>query len=302
MDAFTPFLNMLFASGLLIPTGVDGLYGRSGTFERVVDGVEGMIQRLGAADGAEVMRFPPGLARLRFEQSGYLKGFPHFAGTVHCFCGDEQAHRNVLRCVESGEDWTGGQAASDIVLTPAACYPIYPVLAARGPFPAEGALLNVASYCFRHEPSLEPTRQQMFRMHEYVRLGRPDQVLAFRQLWLDRAAEAMRQLVLPHEVDVANDPFFGRSGRILAQSQREQALKFEMLVPVNDGAGPTACISFNYHLDHFAQVWELRLADGSPAHSACIGFGIERLVLALFRHHGLDPASWPATVHATLWP
>ena len=41
------------------------------------------------------------------------------------------------------------------------------------------------------------------------------------------------------------------SGRMLAANQREQALKFEMLVPIA-GPTPTAVASFNYHQDHFA--------------------------------------------------
>ena len=35
--------------------------------------------------------------------------------------------------------------------------------------PEKGALIDVFSWCFRHEPSLEPTRMQYFRMREYVR-------------------------------------------------------------------------------------------------------------------------------------
>jgi hypothetical protein len=47
---------------------------------------------------------------------------------------------------------------------------------------------------------------------------------------------------LPHEVDVANDPFFGRGGRVMASSQRELGLKFELLVPIEsvDGSIPVA--------------------------------------------------------------
>ena len=301
MDVETPFREQLFAAGLLIPTGVDGLYGRSGTFEHVVEGLEGMVTRMGGADGAEVMRFPPGLNRSHFERTGYLKGFPNLAGTIHCFCGNERDHRELLRCVDAGEDWTVGQRASDIVLTPAACYPIYPALSARGTLPQGGALVDVSSYCFRHEPSLEPTRQQMFRQREHVRIGTPEEVGRFRELWMERGKAAMRALHLPHVVEVANDPFFGRSGRVLAESQRQQALKFEMLIPVNSKEQPTACISFNYHLDHFGTTWDLRLLDGSAAHSACVGFGLERLTLALFRHHGFHLADWPKEARDTLW-
>ncbi len=295
------FLDRLFDAGLLVRTGVDGLYGRSGAFESVVEALDRLVSRLGGEDGAEVMRFPPGMSRATFERSGYLKGFPHLAGTVHSFCGNEADHARLLACVEAGKDWTDKQAATDIVLTPAACYPLYPTAAARGPLPEGGLLFDLQSYCFRHEPSLEPTRMQLFRMREYVRMGSPDEVLAFRELWLDRGTKMMAGLGLPLAVDLANDPFFGRAGKMLANNQRNQNLKFELNVPVNSVEKPTACLSFNYHQDHFGTTWGLTQADGSVAHTACVGFGLERITLALLRHHGLDLARWPADVRATLW-
>jgi seryl-tRNA synthetase len=301
MLAQRDYLEELLGSGLLIATGVDGLYGRDAIFEGIVQAVDAFATRLGAGDGAEVLRFPPGLNRAHFERSGYLKSFPQLAGTVHSFCGDERGHREILRCVAAGEEWTGQQTASDIVLTPAACYPVYPTIARRGRLPAEGALVDVMSDCYRHEPSREPTRLRMFRMREYIRIGAADQVLAFRELWMTRGRDMMEALALPHEVDVANDPFFGRAGKVLAESQREQRLKFEMLIPVLDGVAPTACLSFNYHVDHFGEIWDIRAADGAIAHTACVGFGLERLTLALLRHHGFDPRHWPSDVRSRLW-
>ena len=44
----------------------------------------------------------------------------------------------------------------------------------------------------------------------------------------------------------------------MAMSQIEQALKFELLVPVRSAEQPTACMSFNYHRDHFGTAWNLR--------------------------------------------
>lgn len=301
MDAQVPLLDQLFATGLLIPTGVDGLYGRSGVFEDIVDRLEALITRYGDNDGAEVFRFPPAIARPEFERSGYMRSFPQLVGTVHCFCGDERAHRGLLRCMDANEDWTAGQQASQVVLTPAACYPVYPALARRGALPTEGWVADVYSYCFRHEPSLEPTRMQFFRQREYVRIGTPDQVAQFRETWMERAQGIAAALELPFELDVANDPFFGRGGKLVGDNQRHQRLKFELLVPVNPDR-PTACVSFNTHLDHFSQVWELRQAGGELAHTGCVGFGMERLTLALLKHHGLDPAYWPAPVRDALWP
>ena len=141
---------------------------------------------------------------------------------------------------------------------------------------------------------------QMFRMREFVRVGTRDQVVAFREQWLEKARDFARELGLPHEVDVANDPFFGRGGRVMASSQRELGLKFELLVPIESVDEPTACMSFNYHQDHFASLWGIELASGEPAQTACVGFGMERLALAVFKHHGLDIGDWPPSVRAAL--
>src|SRR5258706_8251455 len=113
--------------------------------------------------------------------------------------------------------------------------------------PADGALLDVQSWCFRHEPSLDPARQQLFRQHEHVRIGSSEQVLAFREQWLQRGRAIIQSLGVPFDIDVANDPFFGRAGRMLAANQRDQTLKFELLVPITSTEKPTACCSFNYH-------------------------------------------------------
>ena len=82
---------------------------------------------------------------------------------------------------------------------------------------------------------------QCFQVREFVRMGSAEQVLMFRQAWLDRAQGFAAALALPYKIDVAHDPFFGRAGRLLADSQREQRLKYELLIPVADDDKPTAC-------------------------------------------------------------
>jgi len=302
VDPKGAYRDELIAAGLLISTGVDGIYGRSARFEQVVDALQDSITRMTTPDKPELMRFPPLLSRKDFLDSGYLKGFPHLAGTVHCFCGNEADHRRLLECVEEGKDWSDMQEAAEVVVTPAACYPIYPIVARRGPLPAEGLLVDVSSYCFRHEPSIDPCRMQMFRMRENVRIGTAEQVLAFREDWLKRGFAWVEKLELPVAIDLANDPFFGRAGKLMAVGQIDQQLKFEMLVPVTSEENPTACVSCNYHITHFSEIWPLRDQNGEMAHTSCVAFGIERITLALFRHHGFDIDSWPAGVRAELWP
>ena len=294
-------LENLFANGLLFPTGVDGLYGRSGVFEEVIERFEAAVSKLGDPDGAERIHFPPGMARATLEKSGYLKSFPQLAGCVHSFMGGESEHMALLAKLANGEDWSDYSDPTEVCLTPAACYPLYPTVAQRGALPDDGVLFDLKSYCFRHEPSQDPARMQLFRMREYVRIGKPEQVQAFRKSWLDRGQALINALGLPCHVDLANDPFFGRAGKMLANNQRDSGLKFELLVPITSEEKPTACLSFNYHQDHFGTNWGLAFADGTPAHSACVGFGLERVAIALFRHHGPDVKAWPAAVRKVLW-
>jgi seryl-tRNA synthetase len=292
------FRDALVERGLLVATGVPGVYGRSAEFEDTLRRVDELVGRTGAADRPEVMRFPPVLPRTTFERSGFLKSFPHLVGAIHTFTGNERSHRSVLDAVERGQDWSTTFVPAALVLTPAACYPVYPQL--RGTLPSQGRLVDVMSYCFRHEPSVDAGRMQMFRMHEHVRAGDPETISAWRATWLARVDRFVEALGLDAHRDAASDPFFGRAGKLLADSQRDQGLKTEVVAPISSDEEPTAIISLNYHQDHFGQLYGITAADGSVAHTSCIGFGLERITLALYRRHSLDRLAWPPPVRNTL--
>ncbi len=295
------FRDELIRAGLLIPTGVPGLFGRGQVFEDVLERFDRLITTVGQDDGAEVLRFPPAINRGDFECSGFLKSFPQLAGTVFSFEGTPQEHMQLLDLIHEGKDWSEYQTMTDVSFTPAACYPLYPMAAKRGPVPASGSLFDVFSYCFRHEPSEDPARMQLFRMREYVLMASADVVVPWRDRWIERGQSVLQSVGLPVVADLANDPFFGRGGRMLALDQREQSLKFELVIPICSEEKPTAVMSFNYHQDHFGTAFGLRTDTGETAHTACVGFGMERIALALFKTHGLDTKEWPASVRERLW-
>lgn len=297
----TAFLDDLIESRLLIESGVPGVYGRGTAFEDVRLAFDRLVTEAAAPDEPESLAFPPLLPRAQLESMGYLKSFPHLAGSVFGFDGDESDASQMNEVAERHEDWSGFQEMTDLVLVPAACYPVYPAIAARGPLAAGGVTVDAGdSYVFRHEPSGDPARLQMFHQRELVRIGEPETVQGWRNAWRDRSLDLLGGLGLDVAADVASDPFFGRKGRFLAASQKEQALKFEVSAMIA-GPEPTALASFNYHEDHFTSTYGTELAGGGVAHSACLGFGEERIVLALFRAHGLDRESWPTPVRERLW-
>lgn len=300
------FRDELVAAGLLVPMNAEGgLYGRSGVFESIVEGIEGLVDRAGADLKADRYRFPPVFSKETFEKTDYIASFPDLTGAIFSFTGNDREHAALLARREAGEDWSSDLKPVDVMLVSAACHPVYPMLA--GTLPAGGRRLDVLGQCFRHEPSVDPARMQTFRQREYVYVGEPDGAVAHRAQWIERGMSVLTDdLALDAKPVIANDPFFGRAGRILAVNQRDEQLKTELVIRLygddeNSGDG-TACVSCNCHLDHFGLPFGIETADGEVAHSACVGFGLERVTLAMLRTHGLDPQRWPAEVRSRLWP
>ena len=287
------------ARTLFHESGVDGVYARTGLYEGVVEALTALISAH-RPKGAEILRFPPVMSRKQLERHGYLKSFPNLLGCVSCLSGSEREIRAVVDRFDEGQDWTDELGAADLVLSPAACYPVYPIASARGAVAAGGLIFDVASDCFRREPSRDIDRFQSFRMREYVCIGTPEEIQTFRGAWVDRAKGIADQLGLSYRVDLASDPFFGRGGQIVAISQIQQELKFELLVPVRSEAEPTACMSFNYHREHFGHTWDLVTEDGALAHTGCVAFGMDRLAVAMFATHGTEVEAWPASVREAL--
>ncbi|MFO1503355.1 MAG: amino acid--[acyl-carrier-protein] ligase [Steroidobacteraceae bacterium] len=294
------FYQDLVSHGLIIPVGVQGAFGRGKVFESIVEAFNAMISRISAADGAEEMWFPPVINRKIIERVHYLESFPHLCGAVHSFFGTELESKKLAEMANAGEDWGSMLKMTDVALSPAVCYPVYPTCS--GSVPVNGRLITITNWVFRHEPSPEPTRLQSFRMREFIRIGTADQVVEWRGAWLQKGISILRSLGLQAQSDVASDPFFGRGGKVLGRSQREQRLKFEVLVPVISLENPTAVCSFNFHQEHFGGTFDIRTADGNVANTACLGFGLERVTMALLKEHGFDPGKWPSAVQNLLWP
>jgi seryl-tRNA synthetase len=294
------FYEGLVASGLIVPSGEPGVFGRNAVFEDLLERFNALVTRLAGDEGAERYTFPPTLPQAAFERSGFMQSFPQLAMGVVSFCGCDAEHAELVQRIGEQRPYGELLQPAGLFLVPAACYPMYPSLA--GTLPEEGRTIDMLHWVFRREPSSEPTRMQSFRVREFVRAGSPQAVLEWREHWLERGLQLLRALQLPATAAVASDPFFGRGGRMLAQQQREQQLKFEVLVPVISLEQPTALCSFNYHQDYFSKSFAILQAGGDLAHTACVGFGLERVCMALFRHHGFEPRHWPQAVRSQLWP
>ena len=296
---FDQYRQELLDAGLLLDSGVSGVYGLSGQFEMIIESFERHITEQGKSLQPEVMRFPPILNRDTYLATDHIETMPDLMGSVHTFKGNQKEHLTLMNKRHQGEDWTESLQATDVMMVPAACYPLYPT-AANTVLPESGRLVDLRAFVFRHEPSPDPARMQIFRQREFVRLGSPEQALEHRNYWLKKGEEILKSVGLDVTPVIANDPFFGRGGRVMAATQKEQELKFELVVPITSSEKPTAVSSSNYHMDHFGGEFNIQTHDGQKAHTACIGFGLERIALALLKKHGFDTEQWPQEVQQVL--
>jgi seryl-tRNA synthetase len=280
----------------LLPARAAMLFGLGPKSVAVYDGLVALIA-ITARDifAAEItpVRFPPIFAVGILERTGYVASFPQLLGTINSFLGGPSEHRELIAGYDRGGDWQAMLDTTGLALVSAACHPLFAHL--EGSTADAGKLYELTGECFRHEPSEDPMRLMSFRQREYVRLGTEIQAKEHRRQWLEIAQQLFAQLQLPVDVVPANDAFFGRGGAMLAANQLETEAKFEIVTEVYEGT-QTAISSTNFHGDHFGHDFAIVLEDGSVAQSACIGFGMERVVLALANRHGLELDEWPADV------
>src|SRR5260370_20196497 len=124
------------------------------------------------------MSFPPVMSRRQLEKSGYLKSFPNLLGCVCALHGSEASIRSAVERYDNGGDWTTSVTSSDLVLSPAACYPVYPIAAARGQLPRGGLQIDIETDVFRHQPSrsLDPLpslpKRQILSIRAPAEIGR----------------------------------------------------------------------------------------------------------------------------------
>jgi hypothetical protein len=232
--------DALLRERLLISTGVPGVYGLGEAFDDTLARIDRFIGQIGAADHPEVVRFPPILNRRHFAQSGYLASFPHLAGTVHSFEGTDRMHGELLRAVAQGQDWSAAFPATDVEYA-RGVLSVHPVAGGcRRPAACSTCVIGASGMSLRTRRT-----DADVRMREFVRAGDPQTVMAWREAWRSRARRSP-MCCSSTRADAAADPFFGRGARTLAESQRDQRLKIEIL-----GTGVVRRLQ---HRDHVAQL------------------------------------------------
>lgn len=184
-------------------------------------------------------------------------------------------------------------ADSTYGLEPAVCDCCYYGL--EGADALEDAYYTCYNKVFRNERS--PTggldRLTNFSVRDIMYVGSDGFVLEARERLIDKLSAFLTRLHLHAKIETANDPFFANESAMKSVFQNAHRLKYELLATIPHLGREIAVGSINLHTDFFGKAFSIRTAAGTPAHSGCIGVGMERMSYALFCQHGPALAAWP---------
>jgi seryl-tRNA synthetase len=213
----------------------------------------------------------------------------HFAAHADC---DEHGH--LITPPDSF-------AAIQTLLSPAVCYHLYFSLADK-PLPGGRVVATAVGNCFRYESTNLTSLERLwnFTMREVIFVGDKDFVLDNREASRSYMQTIFEEIGLAYRVESANDPFFIGEFRKQAAFQSAFQLKYEIRARLPFKNSTLAVGSYNYHQDFFGRNLNIALPDGSPAHTGCTAFGLERMAFAFLAQYGLDPQNWPTPVRSVI--
>ena len=215
-------------------------------------------------EGAEEYRFPAIIGADTLTRAGYFDAHPD--GATRLAAGSADYH-----------------------MPPAVCYHAYATLADS---PVTVPIrLTACSICFREADrgALTADRLWQFTMREVIFIGPDPWVREERERWTARVSRFAAEIRLSGSTEAASDPFFTAAGRGRELIQRLKGLKDELRMPA--GHEGVAVASFNLHETFFGKRFGLTVADGTPASSACVAFGLERWALAFLCQRGAAAAA-----------
>jgi hypothetical protein len=220
----------------------------------------------------------------------YFRNFPHLAvmatGIAPQALAERAACCDELQAVPADE-----LNEARYALPSAACFNVY--LHLREQTLQHPFMVTTGANCFRREDHYDGLRRLLgFYMREIVCVGNRDAVLDHLSVSKARLLAFTQALGLPVQIVPSSDPFFDPAG---ARGVMAQLFPVKEEVVFGDDL---AIASLNHHRNFFGERCDIRVADGSHAHSGCVAFGLERWISALTTHFNEPPGQLATRVAA----
>ncbi|MBR6403060.1 MAG: hypothetical protein IKS48_06720 [Eubacterium sp.] len=240
-------------------------------------------------------KYPTSIEMDTLIDTGYLINSPQHP----MLCMDIMESMNNFEKIEKAAEERNLKpylSEAKFALSPSACFSLYKEL--RGQVLKEDSIFSFRQNVFRNEGRLnwdELHRLRDYNVREIVFIGDKEYVYKVREELLKRVIEKLKNIGLKFKVEIASDPFVLPALQSYRKIQKKFKVKYELRLS-SSPEETIACASFNLHGSTFANRFHFSKEGNQYTESGCIGFGIERCIIAFIHQYGLCTKNWPEQV------
>ena len=256
---------------------------------------EHSFAKMAANMGAIEKSYPVLLPVDEYIKTGYISRTPQYA----IFCSD--VHESIDELNDLSKAIEENRVSSylnspQLALSPSACFHTY--IEMKNQELEENSIISFTQNVFRNEGRLnydEIGRLRDYHVREVVFVGDEEFVCSSRKKFLNNIKEFVVNIGLEGKVQVSSDSFVLPKMQKYRKIQMIDNSKYELRLNINEKKD-IAVGSFNLHGMAFTSAFNIRVRNCKNAVTGCVGFGIERWVLAFLCQYGKEEKNWPECV------
>lgn len=241
--------------------------------------------------GAVEKLYPALLPVDAYQETGYLKTSPQYS----IFCSSP--HEDIDLLVDINKKVIKKEMHESLNepkfgLSPSACFHTY--IEYRNQILENNTVVTFNQNVFRNEGRFcwdDYGRLMDYHVREIVLVGTEKFVVDTRKAILEETRKFVKKVGLFGEISTASDPFVIPTMQKYKKLQMQEKSKYELKLRCSDEK-KVACASFNFHGESFTHPFNIRVKDEVLTVTGCVGFGIERWVLAYLAQFGTDVNNW----------
>jgi hypothetical protein len=269
-----------------------------GLAARLLSLIDAKVNAFASNFQAEREFYPATILCKSLDRIHHFTSFPEHIDFVAHLKGDlDVLNKFSGECRDQG--WSpalhdGRMGENDFAICPSCCYHCYEAME-NWQLEGSGRCTTMAVACHRYEGANHRTmsRLRAFTQRDVVWVGHPRFVMEGRAKAEELIVQWAKDWELAGSFETANDMFFTQDYAVKASFQRQQQAKKELRLAIPFEKQSISVFSSNFHAMTFGKAFNITM-NGRPATSACVGWGYERWVFAIFSQFGLDWQQWPS--------
>lgn len=268
-------------------------FGEKGIF--LFNYFDNIFEQMALRRNARKKIYPVLLPIGEYVKTGYLAKSPQYA--MLCSCMDEN-----MSYMEQMEKDIIARASKDklkepeYALSPSACFHTY--IEYKNKELKDNTLITFRQNVFRNEGRFnfdEVGRFMDYHVREIVMIGDIEYVTGTRKEIMDESVELVKKLKLTGDMRLASDPFIMPKMQIYKKIQRIDKSKYELNLYTSK-EHKISVASYNLHGKAFTDPFNICIEGRDDTVTACVGFGLQRWVVAFVAQYGWDETKWPKDV------